>query len=289
MKKRSLLQRAIIIAIVTVIGLYIVVGPHGRRPHLYDLKWSGIKANLQNNIHLGLDLKGGSHLVMRVKIEEYLKRLTEDSAVAAQNTAKDAGFDIKEAHADTNGGNYVVVLTVGDPSKAKEIRDAVQKKVDLSDNAGWSFSSSGNTISWSLSGSAQRTLAESATDQALKIVDSRINTIGVAEPTLQRHGGQNSHEILLQMPGLQDPEHVKKLLKGQSHLELVHVVGPASPQPAQTFMTQDEATASLNSGGKIPANRRVLPYTERADLTATTDANANAAQLKSQKWVVVES
>ena len=289
MKKRSLLQRAIIIGIVTVVGLYIVIGPHGRRPHFNDLKWSGIKANLANNIHLGLDLKGGSHLVMRVKTEDYLKRLTEDNAIAAQNAAKDAGFDVKEAHAVTSAGNYQVVMTIGDPSKVNDVRDAVQKKVDLVDNVGWSLSSSGNTLTWTLSGSAQRTLADSATEQALKIIESRINAIGVAEPTLQRHGGQNSHEILLQMPGIQDPEHVKQLLKGQSHLELVHVVGPASPQPAQTFMTQDEATASLNSGGKIPANRRVLPYTERADLTATTDTNANAAKLKSQKWVVVES
>lgn len=289
MKKRSLLQRAIIIGIVTVVGLYIVIGPHGRRPHFNDLKWSGIKANLANNIHLGLDLKGGSHLVMRVKTEDYLKRLTEDNAIAAQNAAKDAGFDVKEAHAVTSAGNYQVVMTIGDPSKVNDVRDAVQKKVDLVDNVGWSLSSSGNSLTWTLSGSAQRTMADSATDQALKIIESRINAIGVAEPTLQRHGGQNSHEILLQMPGIQDPEHVKQLLKGQSHLELVHVVSPASPAPAQTFTTQDEATASLNSGGKIPANRRVLPYTERADLTATTDTNANAAQLKPQKWVVVES
>lgn len=287
MKKRNLLQRAIIIGIVTVVGLYIVIGPHGRRPHLNDLKWSGIKANLANNIHLGLDLKGGSHLVMRVKTEEYLKRLTEDDAIAAQNAAKDAGFEVKDAHAQTSAGNYQVLMTIGDPSKANDVRDAVQKKVDLVDNVGWSLSSSGNVLTWTLSSSAQRTLADSATDQALKIIESRINAIGVAEPTLQRHGGQNSHEILLQMPGIQDPEHVKQLLKGQSHLELVHVVGPASPQPAQTFMTRDEAIASLNSGGNVPANRRILPYTERADLTTTSDASANAA--KAQKWVVVES
>ena len=286
MKKRSLLQRAIIIAIVTVVGLYIVIGPHGRRPHVNDLKWSGIKANLQNNIRLGLDLKGGSHLVMRVKIEEYLKRLTEDSAVAAQNAAKDASFDVKEAHAETGNGNYRILMTIGDAAKAKDVRDAVQKKVDVSDNTGWSFSSSGATLSWSLNGSTQRTLADSATEQALKIIESRINAIGVAEPTLQRHGGQNSHEILLQMPGIQDPEHVKQLLAGQSHLELVHVISPASPVPAQTYFTKEEAVASLNSGGNIPANRRVLPYTERAD-TTSTDANANAP--KPQKWVVVES
>src|SRR6476469_1750364 len=164
MKKRNLLQRAIIIAIVTVVGLYIVIGPHGRRPHFADLKWSGIKANLQQNIRLGLDLKGGSHLVMRVKVEEYLKRLTEDSAVAAQNAAKDAGFEVKEAHAETGNGNYRVVMTIADPSKVSAVRDAVQKKVDISDNLGWSFSSSGAALAWSLNGSTQRTLAESATD-----------------------------------------------------------------------------------------------------------------------------
>src|SRR2546421_4906388 len=269
MKKRSLLQRAIIIAIVTVVGLYIVIGPHGRRPHFNDLKWSGIKTNLANNIHLGLDLKGGSHLVMRVKTEDYLKRLTEDNAIAAQNAAKDAGFDVKDAHAVTSAGNYQVVMTIGDPSKTNDVRDAVQKKVDLVDNVGWSLSSSGNVLSWTLSGSAQRTLADSATEQALKIIESRINAIGVAEPTLQRHGGQNSHEILLQMPGIQDPEHVKQLLAGQSHLELVHVVSPASPAPAQTYMTQDEAVCSLHSGGQKPAESRVGSFNRRADPDTT--------------------
>src|SRR5229473_8173931 len=117
MKKRNLLQRSIIIGIVTLVGLYIVIGPHGRRPHARDFTPSGIKENLTQNIHLGLDLKGGSHLVMRVKVEEYLKRLTEDSAIAAQNVAKDQGLEVKEAHAVTSAGNYQVVLQTTDPSK----------------------------------------------------------------------------------------------------------------------------------------------------------------------------
>ena len=288
MKKRNLLQRAIIIGIVTVVGFYIVIGPHGRRPHAQDFTWRGLKANLGNNIRLGLDLKGGSHLVMRVKVEEYLKRLTEDSAIAAQNAAKDAGFTVTDAHAETGNGNYRVLTTIADASKAKDVRAAVEKKVDVGENAGWSFSQSGATLIWSLNGSTQRTLAESATDQAMKIIDSRINAVGVAEPTLQRHGGQNSHEILLQMPGIQDPEHVKQLLVGESHLELVHIISPPSPNPAQTYFTKEEALASLNSNGNIPANRRVLPYAERADLTST-DANANANAPKPQKWAVVES
>ena len=287
MKKRSLLQRSIVIAIVTIVGLYIVIGPHGRRPHLKDFTPSGIKATLAQNIHLGLDLKGGSHLVMRVRVEDYLKRLTEDSATAAQNAAKDAGFDIKEAHAET-AGDYRVVLQAGDASKAQAIREAVQKKVELTDNAGWSFSASGDKLIWTLTGSAQRTLADNATEQALKIIETRINAIGVAEPTLQRRGGQNSHEILLQMPGIQDPEHVKQLLAGQSHLELVHVISPPSPAPVQTYATREEATASLNSGGNVPANRRVFPYIERAELANRAGQNATNPQ-KPTKWVVVES
>ena len=47
---------------------------------------------------------------------------------------------------------------------------------------------------------------------------------------------QNSHEILLQMPGVQDPEHVKKLIDGESHLELVHVVSPPNPAPVTDLL-----------------------------------------------------
>src|SRR5205823_2282372 len=132
--------------------------------------WPGVKANLAQNIHLGLDLKGGSHLVMRVKVEDYLKRLTEENTIAAQQEATKQGFEIKEAHAETTG-DYRVVLTPADASKAKDIEAAVEKKVDLGSNAGWSFSQSGANLVWTLTGAAQRTLADSATEQALKIID----------------------------------------------------------------------------------------------------------------------
>src|SRR6266446_7961534 len=169
MKKKNLVQRSIIIVVVTLIGLYIVIGPR-HRPSLHDFAWSGIKATLASNIRLGLDLKGGSYLVMRVKTEEYLKRLTEENAVAAQNAAKDAGFDVKEAHADVGRNSYKVVMTIGDPSKATDVREAVEKKVELADRLGWSFSASGNTLSWSLTSAAQRTMADEATTQALRII-----------------------------------------------------------------------------------------------------------------------
>src|SRR6185312_5054841 len=132
MKKKNLLTRVIIIAIVTIVGLYLVIGPR-RRPTLADFKWSGIKQSLASNIHLGLDLQGGSHLVMRVKTEEFLHRMTEDNFVAAQNAAKDAGFEVKGGRADASPGNYRVVVEPADTSKLAEIKDAIEKKVELGD------------------------------------------------------------------------------------------------------------------------------------------------------------
>jgi preprotein translocase subunit SecD len=138
-----------------------------------------------------------------------------------------------------------------------------------------------------LTAAAQRTLADDATTQALRIIESRINALGVTEPTLQTHGSQSSHQILLQMPGVTDPERVKSLLAGESRLELVHIISPPSPSPSQTYATKEEAIASLNSGGTIPPNRRVLPYSERAEPTAAGSQKPD--EQKPVKWVVVES
>src|ERR1044072_3084510 len=282
MKKKNLLTRVIIIAIVTVVGIYLVIGPR-RRPNAKDFTWSGIKQTLKSNIHLGLDLQGGSHLVMRVKTEEFLKRLTEENYTAAQNAAKDAGYEIKGGQVNASPGNYSVTLQLADPSKATEVKDAVQKKIELGDSNIWSYSASGDSISWTMTQAAQRTLADNATTQALNIIDSRINALGITEPTLQTHGAQSSHQILLQMPGVQDPERVKNILQGQSRLELVHVVSPPSPLSAQTFSSEQEAIASL--GGVVPPNRKVLPYQERMEPTAN---GATDQTQKPKQWVVVE-
>jgi len=234
MKKKNLLQRSIIIVVVTLVGLYIVIGPR-HRPHLRDFTWGGIKGTLADNIHLGLDLKGGSHLVMRVKTDAFLKELTQGNAVAVQNAAKDAGFQPQDVKVETDNGNYRITLTVPDGAKLSDVEEAVKKKVDLSE---WSSSTRGNTISWTLTPTAQRTLADQATEQADRIIRSRLDAVGVAEPLVQRHGAQSSHQILVQMPGIQDPERVKQLLKAESKLELAHVVSPPSPSPVQTYNSE---------------------------------------------------
>jgi preprotein translocase subunit SecD len=287
MKKTNLRLRTGIIVLITLLGLYKVLmppltGPKARLPRGRDFTWAGIKQNLQDNINLGLDLKGGSHLVMRVKTDQFLKSLTEGNALAIQNAAREAGYPPKDVKVETTPGNYRILLEAADPSKINEIEEAVKKKVDVNE---WSASVSGNIVTWTLNSTAQRTLAEQATDQAQRIIESRLNAVGVQEPLVQRHGGQSSHQILVQMPGIQDPERVKQLLSAESRLDLVHVVSPASPAPVQTYNTEEEAKASL--GNTVPSNRHILAYSERNEPTTASQTTPDAQ--KPKKWVVVES
>ena len=282
MKNSNLWIRTIIILAVTLLGVYLVIGPRGS-VSAKDFTWTGIKQNVANNINLGLDLKGGSHLVMRVKTDDYLQKLTEANQQAAVNAAKDAKLPVADGSYVAKDGNYTVTLNASDPSKIDQIIEAVDKKVDFK-SVGWNQTTNGNSIVWTLPVLAQSRLKEQAAAQAMKIIESRINAFGVKEPTLQTHGASDSGQILLQMPGVDDPERVKKLIGETSELALMKVVTPANPSPVQTFTTKEEAIQSL--GGTVPPTNLVLPYAERDE---PTKANQNQNQPETPKrFVIVE-
>ncbi len=279
MKNTGLLIRTAIILVVTLIGIYLVFGPRGS-VEANDFTWEGIKQNLSDNINLGLDLKGGSHLVMRVKTDEYLKTLTEANKEAALTAAKDAQLPVADGSfiADTGSrGNYQVTLNVTDASKTQEIVDAVKQKVDFS---AWGEPSvNGNAITWSLPVAAQKILADQAVTQAERIIDSRINAFGVKEPTFARHGATDSGQLLLQMPGVDDPERIKALIGAESRLTLMKIVSPPNPSPVQIYPTKEAAEQSIAGA----SNRKVLTYADR-------DVAPPAGQTeKPKQYVVVET
>ena len=278
MKNNSLWIRTAFILVVTLGGIYLVFGPR-HSPSASDLTWQGIKNNLANNINLGLDLKGGSHLVMRVKTDDYLKTLTENNAQAAVTAAQEAKLPVTGSQVTAQGSTYSITLNLGEGAQADAVIEEVKKKVDF---VNWSVSSNANSITWSLPSNIQTVLKNQAVEQALKIIESRINAFGVKEPTLQRHGAESSGQILLQMPGVDDPERVKKLIGDDAQLSLMKVVSPPSPSAVATYPTEEAAKQSL--GGAVPSNRKVLPYTERDDSVATKPPNERPKQ-----FVVVES
>ncbi|MEZ5425279.1 MAG: protein translocase subunit SecD [Pyrinomonadaceae bacterium] len=278
MKNTSLIIRTVIILAVTLFGVFLVIGPRGSIKKS-DFTWAGIKQNLANNINLGLDLRGGSHLVMRVKTEEYLASLTNNNRDAALNAAKEANLPATNATSVTNNGNYQFSLELSDPGQSDAVIEAVKKKVDL---ANWTESSSGNSITWTLPLQIQNVLKEQATEQAKKIIDSRINAFGVKEPTLQNHGAKDSGQILLQMPGVDDPERVKELIGRSSKLELMKIVSPPNPTPVQTYPTREAAEQSIAGA----PNRKVYEFQERDE---NPKADQKEQDQKPKQWVVVET
>ena len=261
-----------------MIGIYLVFGPRGSVAGK-DFTWTGIKENLTNNINLGLDLEGGSHLVMRVKTDEYLKALAENNKEAALTAAKNAQLPVGDGSFVAEENNYQVTLNLTDSSKTPEIIEAVKQKVDFS---GWTETVSGNSINWSLPVAAQKVLADQAVTQAERIIDSRINAFGVKEPTFQRYGASDSGQLLLQMPGVDDPQRIKELIKAESRLSLMKIVSPPNPSPVQIYPTEEAAKASI-AGAQ---NRRVMVY---ADRDVTPPANQTPPAEKPKQFVVVET
>jgi len=276
MKNNTLIFRTVIILAITLFGLYLVFGPRGN-VSADDFTPQGIRNNLSENINLGLDLKGGTQLVMRVKTDDYLKKLTQENQATALRVAQEAQLPVGDSSFLAEKGNYQITLNTTDASQAQAIIDAVKQKVDFS---GWTEAINGNSINWSLPVAAQKILAEQAVTQAERIIDSRINAFGVKEPTFQRHGATDSGQLLLQMPGVDDPERIKKLIGAESRLELMKIVSPPNPAPVQIYPTKEAAEQSI-AGAK---NRRVLVYSDREE----TEANKATADQQPKQYVVVE-
>jgi preprotein translocase subunit SecD len=112
-------------------------------------------------------------------------------------------------------------------------------------------------------------------DQTVRVIEMRLDALGVKYQVSPLSDGR----IKVGLPSLPDPERYKAVIIDPGKLELVHVVSPPSPMVVQNYATKEEGIASLNNGGSIPSNRRVLPYTERDGPDSATAA----------RWVVVES
>ena len=122
---------------------------------------------------------------------------------------------------------------------------------------------------------------EAVVRQTVAIIKTRLGAFRVSKFEVQPQGDR----ILIKLSDVPDRERLKKIITAAGGLELVAVISPSSPEPVRTYKTKKEAVASL--GGRVPANRRVLPYAERDEPTVSSQ-NA-AASKKLNQWVVVES
>src|ERR1051325_8639785 len=185
--------------------------------------WSGFLPT--DRIHLGLDLQGGSHLVLEVKVDKAIENNVERVKTDLTNLFRERGI---------SGVSIERVQTTQVHVRAPAaVADRVQSllKTDFGNLEVVNTQTSGGTtdIFLTLSKDELRSLRDYAVDQSLETIRNRIDQFGVSEPIIQRQGQSN---ILIQLPGIQDPQRAKEIIGKTALLEFKLVDDTANVEEA---------------------------------------------------------
>jgi preprotein translocase subunit SecD len=241
--------RAIIILGVLLLVVYGIIGLPRNKEEL--------QANLQKNIHLGLDLKGGSHLVLQVQVQDAIKAEADRSIETLKDDLRKRSIDYTSM--DRNDPQTVeqtdsIQINIhGVPAaKTGDLRDLVTTNFPS-----WTLTPvNSSDYKMNLKPTELIALKKDTVTRSIQTIENRINGLGLTEPTIQQRGrAEADYEILVQLPGVDDPARVKQIMQAAALLELSEVKdGP--------FRSQEEALAK--HGGVLPLNTKLVKETPRA-------------------------
>lgn len=154
----------------------------------------------ENKVNLGLDLKGGSHLLLSVDFDDYIKDVTLSAAESVKKHLRDEKIGYKNFHTKPNQISFLV---------RDEGQKAQLKKLIYKADPYLSYEMNDNLVTISYSEYALNQLQDKVIEQSIEIVRMRVDSTGTKEPTIQRHGSLN---ILLQVPGEDNPSELKRIL-----------------------------------------------------------------------------
>jgi preprotein translocase subunit SecD len=191
-------------------------------------------------VSLGLDLQGGSHLLLEVETDAVVRELLESLVDRVRG-------ELREARIQYTGlgvQRRAVVVTIRD---AGQVDDALQRLRDLREEAVIEVGESGR-LELRFSEEVLRDREASAVQRSVEIIRRRIDETGVREPTIQPQG---ENRILVQLPGVDDPERMKDIL-GQTAKMTFHLV-------------DSRATVAQAVAGQTPAGSMVVPAADDPD------------------------
>jgi preprotein translocase subunit SecD len=203
----------------------------------------GLIASVQDRIHLGLDLRGGTHLILQVMVNDAVNAETDraiERVKSELSKRKIPYADINKPDAQ-NAPDKIVVKGVPAASST-DFKNLVTDYLQEYDAA------SGAEDSWTLS---MRTLALNdlktrTVAQSIETIRNRVDKLGVSEPVIQEHGlGEN--QILVQLPGIDDPARVKEIMQSTAMLEIRQALNNGAPYT-------DEQSALAANQGVLPPN-----------------------------------
>ena len=188
-------------------------------------------------INLGLDLQGGSHLLLEVEVGSVLRERLNNMVDGVRAGLRGAGIGYVGLGVEGDS----VAFRLRDNARLDEARRLV---ADLETDIQVETADTGLVrISFTEAGVRER--AQRVVEQSIEIVRRRVDETGTAEPTIQRQGDDR---ILVQLPGVDDPERIKRLLGSTARL---------------TFHLVDLQTSVADArAGRLPAGSMLLPAAE---------------------------
>jgi preprotein translocase subunit SecD len=211
-----------------------------------DWSGKGLLASITDRIHLGLDLRGGTHLILQVQVNDAVN-VDSDNAIARlkedMRTRKINYADITKPD-PVNHPDMVVVKGVP-PDQTNEFKSIVSDRLPDYD------ATSGAENSWTVAmkGTSLKELKDRAVQQAIETIRNRIDQLGVSEPVIQEHG-LGDYQILVQLPGVDDPARVKEIIQSTAMLEIRQSLGGP-------YSSEQEALQA--NGGVLPPDSVLIP------------------------------
>jgi preprotein translocase subunit SecD len=236
----NLKWKVLFIIAVVVVCVYFILGLPS-----FPTSAAQLKDNFTHQIKLGLDLQGGTHLILQVQMQEAIAQET-DQTVDRLTTAmrgKNIHYDEVRRVDDT----HIIVRNVS-PEQSSDFRDLIHDQYE----GIWELTPApgeNNAFLLTMRQSAIARIQENTMQQSLETIERRINALGLTEPTIQLHG-RKDNEILVQLPGEGDPTRAKQVIQAGGQLELKLVEDPTT--------YPSEAAALAAHGGILPPNTEIV-------------------------------
>jgi preprotein translocase subunit SecD len=230
----------IFIALVILACIYGLVG-------LPDFPTSAaaVKSNFGDRIKLGLDLRGGSHLVLQVQIEEAIGFRCDQAVDQLLKQTRDKNIVVGEVRRVDS--QHILARDVA-PASVNSFKDLINNQFQEWNLAPAAGEASGYLLT--MKPSVVSEMRTTVMDQSLETIERRINALGLTEPIVAKTG-RSDDEILVQLPGEGDPTRAKAVIQAGGQLELRGV------DDDQTYPS--EAAARAGHGGVLPPGTELLP------------------------------
>jgi preprotein translocase subunit SecD len=240
--KKNLKSKVVLIVAVLVVCVYGIFGvPAG-------VDGKSLTEAMSKRIHLGLDLRGGTHLILQVMVEEAINAETDNTAARIQQDLKTANLGFTQVYKPDATKPQLIKIEGTAAEKASAVRSALEGKYANE----YDLNAAGTDTAWTLTMKPMvvTALEKKTVQQAIESIRDRVDSLGVSEPLIQEYG-LGANQILVELPGVDDLERVKDIIQSTARLEIHAVVGGP-------YKDEQEALASV--GGVLPGDAELKSF-----------------------------